>query len=296
MTRQTRGLLLGFVAVTGFSLTPPATRAAVLYLDPLFVSCGRAVLAGILATLLLGITKQSLPPRDTLISLLVVACCLVILFPLLLSFALQAVSAAHAGVMLGVLPLVTALVVTLRCKAHLPWLFWCVSAVGAATVSAFSLWRGQGVIETEDWLLVIAVVVAAIGYAEGARLSERLGGWQTICWALVFGAPVLVVPLIIRVYESGIDAPASAWYGFFYVALVSQLFAFFPWYHGMAIAGAAKVSQLMLLLPLMTMVFSSWLLQESVDAVTWLFAAAIVLIVAFGWWLPVKGSTYTHND
>jgi len=288
MRKETRGLLLGLIAVTGFSLTPPATRAAVLYLDPLFVSYGRAVLAGVFAALILWFSGQRWPPRHTLASLFVVAGCVVILFPLLLAFALHTVPAAHTGVMLGILPLVTTIFAALRCKEYPSPLFWLVSVLGAAIVTGFALWYGQGAIELADWLLVVAVVVAAIGYVEGARLSQHLGSWQTICWALVVGAPLLLVPLVMFVYESDIDAPASAWVGFIYVALVSQLFGFFPWYRGMAIVGAAKVSQIMLLMPLMTLVFSSWLMQESVGGITWLFAAAIVLIVAISWRLPVR--------
>jgi len=288
MTKETRGLLLGFIGVAGFSLTPPATRAAVLHLDPLFVTYGRAVLAGVIAALILGLSNQRWPPRHTLLSLAVVAACIVIIFPLLLALALRTVPAAHTGVMLGILPLMTVIVATLRCKESPSPLFWCVAVLGGGVVMGYALMYGEGAIQAADGLLVIAVVIAAVGYAEGARLGKSLGSWQTVCWALVVGAPILLLPLIIMFYNSPIVAPTSAWVGFFYVALVSQLFAFFPWYHGMAIAGTAKVSQIMLLMPLMTIVFSSTLLLETVDGITWLFAGVIVMIVALSWRLPVR--------
>ena len=42
---ETLGLVYGFLGVLGFSLTLPATRAAVADLDPNIVGLGRAVVA-----------------------------------------------------------------------------------------------------------------------------------------------------------------------------------------------------------------------------------------------------------
>ena len=41
--------------------------------------------------------------------------------------------------------------------------------------------------------MLAAIIVCGFGYAEGARLSRTLGGWQTICWALVVALPLMAV-------------------------------------------------------------------------------------------------------
>ena len=41
--------------------------------------------------------------------------------------------------------------------------------------------------------MVAAILLCGLGYAEGATLSRRLGGWQVISWALVLALPVMAV-------------------------------------------------------------------------------------------------------
>ena len=73
-----------------------------------------------------------------------------------------------------------------------------VRVAGSAVVAGFALWEGGGALQLADLLLVGAVISAAIGYAEGARLSRTLGGWQVISWALVLAAPFAAIPDVAR--------------------------------------------------------------------------------------------------
>ena len=70
---ETIGLLYGFLGVLSFSLTLPATRAAVSALDPLFVGLGRGLVAAALAAVVLRITRQPFPAPQQLRSLFIVA-------------------------------------------------------------------------------------------------------------------------------------------------------------------------------------------------------------------------------
>lgn len=286
MRKETQGMLLGLIGVLCFSLTPPATRAAVIYFDPLLLTLGRAILAAIIAAMILILAKQPLPPRSQIKSILVIASCIVVLFPLLLAIAVQTVPASHTAVMLGILPLATSFAAVIRSGERPSALFWFFSLMGAMTVFVFTLSDSGGEIQAADILLALGVIFAATGYTEGARLSKELGSWQTISWALVFGAPFLMIPFGWMLAQATLVAPPSAWIGFIYVAIVSQLLGFFPWYKGLAIGGTARVSQVMLLMPFMTMIFSSWLLTEHVKLSSWLFAATIVVIVMLSMRLP----------
>ena len=53
MNNETKGMLLGLVAVSAFGLTLPATRIVVPYLDPIFIGLGRAVIAALFAVIIL---------------------------------------------------------------------------------------------------------------------------------------------------------------------------------------------------------------------------------------------------
>jgi len=77
-----QGLGAAGVGVLCFSLTVPATRAAVPELGSLLVGAGRSVVAGALAVLVLAARRERLPARADLVSLLLVALGVVFGFPL----------------------------------------------------------------------------------------------------------------------------------------------------------------------------------------------------------------------
>lgn len=277
------GLALGLAGVVAFSGTVPATVLALEAFSAGFVALGRAALAGLVAAALLLVFRQRRPTRKELKGLAAVAVGVVFGFPLLMTWALQTVDPAHGSVVLGVLPLATAACGALLQRERPSLAFWLTAAAGSATVVAFALWDGGGALAWGDLALLAAIALAALGYAEGARVSAGLGGWQTICWALVLSLPLLLPLAALDLLRAGLPAPGpAAWSGFLYVALVSQLAGFFAWYRGLALGGVARVSQLQLLQPFLTLVFVWLALGRALDATTLAFAALVVLLVGLG--------------
>ncbi len=275
------GYLLGLLAVAAFALTLPATRLAVQALDPVFVGLGRAVGAALLGGAFLLLTRQRLPTREEARALLVVAAGVVVGFPLLTAWAMRHVDASHGGVVLGVLPLATAAAAAFFAGERLSVRFWGFAFAGSAVVVGYSLARAEGELSWADLALFGAIVSGGIGYAEGARLSRSLGGLQVISWALVFSAPLLVIP-VVHAAPATFDLPVVSWLGFLYVMLISQFLAFIPWYRGLALGGIAHVGQTQLLQPFLTILASAWVLGEGGDGWTWLVAVLVVAIVALG--------------
>ncbi len=291
LSDDTRGWALGFLGVALFSLTLPATRIAVAALDPVLVGLGRALVAAVLAAVLLLVTRQPWPRRADWPRLLSCAAGVVLGFPLLSAWALQRVPAAHGAVVLGVLPLATAIFGAWLMRERPSPGFWLVSLLGAALVVVFALREGGGSLAWADLALLAAVFAAGFGYAEGARLSHRLGGWQTISWALVVSAPFLLWPVLDAMGRQSFAAvPTDAWVAFAYVALISQYLAFFAWYRGLALGGVARVGQVQLLQAFMTLGFAALINGEAIGWDTALFAVAVVGCVAFGRRLPVGRS------
>jgi drug/metabolite transporter (DMT)-like permease len=275
------GLAWGLVGVTAFAVTLPATRVAVAALDPVFVGLGRAVVAGVLAAIALAATRSPWPPRALWPGLARVAFGVVIGFPLLSAWAMRHVPASHGAVVVGLLPLATAAAGAWLAHERPSRRFWLCAALGSAVVVAFALWRGGGALHVADLLLIGAIGAAAIGYAEGARLTRVLGGWQVISWALVISAPFLAIP---AAYASAgaTTAPASAWLGFAYVSVVSMYLGFFAWYRALARGGIAAVGQIQLLQPFLTLLFSAVLLGERLEASMFVAAAAVIATIAVG--------------
>ncbi len=289
---ETKGLLLGFVGVAVFSLTLPVTRLAMADSDPVVFGLGRSLLAGVVAAAILLATRQRRPSGREWRALVVVAAGVIFGFPLLSAWGMQRVPAAHGGVVLGILPLATvaAGAVLLRERPSLG--FWLVSLLGGAAVVTFSLLRGGGSPWSEAGVghlaLLGSVACAAVGYAEGARLTRSLGGWQVICWALVISFPLLLIPVVPAALAQGLPGSLQSWAAFLYVALFSQLLGFFAWNRGLALGGVARVSQVQLLQTFLTIGASALLLGEAVDVLTLGFAVFVVASVALGRRMPVK--------
>ncbi len=280
------GSLWGLLGVLAFSLTLPATRLAVADLDSWAVGLGRAVVAGALAVLLLALRRQPLPPRALWPRLAVVASGVVVGFPMFSALALVAVPANHGAVIVGLLPAATAVMAVLRSGERPSFGFWMACLGGVAAVLAFAAMQGAGRPQPADGLILVAVLLGALGYAEGGALARRLGGWQVICWALVLALPVLVPVVALRAARFGIVLHGgvgwAAWAGFGYVSVVSMFLGFFAWYRGLALGGIARVGQVQLLQPLLTLGWSALLLGESVTPATVAAAAAVLGAVAAG--------------
>lgn len=280
--------MLGFIAVLSFSLTLPATRFAVAHLDPTFVGLGRAFFAALLAAPALLLSRQRFPSRREIKALAGVVAGVVIGFPLLSAWAMHYVHASHGAVVLGILPLVTAVAGAALARERPSVGFWLFALLGAALVSGFAVIKGEGTVRVADLALVGAVMAAAVGYTQGARLARTLGDWQVISWALVFAAPFLIIPVLGAAPAHGVEVPVSAWLGFVYLCVVSQYIGFFPWYRALARGGIARVSQIQLLQPFLTIAVSGVVLQELIDGVTVLFALLVVVVVAIGRTMAVR--------
>jgi drug/metabolite transporter (DMT)-like permease len=277
MQKTTNGWLSGLLGVLIFSGSLPATRLAVQGLDPVFVTFVRATIAGVFGLILLAARRQIRPQRGDPIPLLLVAFGVVLGFPLLTALALRHVTSAHAVVFIGLLPLTTAIFGVLRGGERPQMPFWIFSVLGSSAVIAFALRNGIGASPVGDALMLSAVVVCGLGYAEGARLSRHLGGWQVISWALVLCLPVMM-PLSWWTQPASFEGVShAALWGLAYVSLFSMLIGFVFWYRGLALGGITGVGQLQLLQPFFGLVLAAALLHERVPAS--MIAVTLVVVV-----------------
>jgi drug/metabolite transporter (DMT)-like permease len=281
----TRGLLLGLAGVFMFALSIPMTRlaggsAAAPQLDPVFVATGRAAVAGLLSLAYLWLSGARRPRGAEWRLLAVTAAGVVFGWPLLSGLAVRHVDAVHAAVISGVLPLATAVIGALALRQRPSAGFWACALLALGLVVGFAAWRGAGALELADALLLGAVVSASVGYVSGAQLSRAMTAEQVICWVLVICLPV-TVPLAAWTRPLA-PVAASAWAGFAYVSLFSMWIGFFAWYRALALGGTVRVSQVQVLQPFLSMLLAVPLLGEKLDAMTLVFALAVLAVVWLG--------------
>jgi drug/metabolite transporter (DMT)-like permease len=299
-TRETEGMLLGLIGVVIFSLTLPMTRIVVQEVHPLLNGLGRALVAAIPAALLLAFRREKWPTWPQIKSLAVVSLGVIIAFPVFSAWAMKSVPASHGAVVNGLQPLCVAIYAAWLSHERPSKMFWACAIAGSALVVAFALQTGGGGFQAGDLLMLVAVGIGALGYAEGARLARQMGGWQVICWALVVSAPFLLVPVgwLASMHHAAHPEPLSlkVWLAFGYVTLFSQFIGFFAWYAGLAMGGIARVGQVQLLQIFFTMALSALFFGEHVSTTTWIYAAAVIVTVMIGRKAAVRAAPLGANS
>ncbi len=279
---------MALLGVMIFAGTYPATRLAVAGgVDPLMNASVRILGAGSLAFLVLWWTRSSSPPWREIPRFALAGAGVGIVFPLSLGYALLSVPASHGAVVMAALPLVTVLYSCWRGHAWPALRFWLGGVVAACLVLVFSLRHSAGHLQDTwinlpDGLLLLAMVGAAVGYVEGARLTtpER-PGWQVISWALVSLLPIAAPVAFWCLWHQAHGITWSAWVALGYGTLFSMYLGFFPWYHAMQTIGVARTSQWQYLQPFIAIAYVVVLLSEQVDAVDLGLLCAVVGTIAW---------------
>jgi drug/metabolite transporter (DMT)-like permease len=280
MSTSTQGWINGFLGVLIFSMSLPATRVAVADFDPLFLTVARATIAGLLGVALLMLFREKWPEKSQVFSLIIVALGVVLGFPLFTALALQTITSAHSTVYIGLLPLATAIFGMLRGGERPAPAFWFFSCLGSACVAGFAAFESGSALALGDVYMLCAIIICGLGYAEGAKLSRVLGGWQVISWALLVALPVMAALTLWRWPSSFVGISTSAWFGLAYVSVFSMLIGFVFWYRGLALGGIAAVGQLQLVQPLMALCWAAAMLGEKVSPIMIVVTIAVVVCVA----------------
>lgn len=274
------GLLQAALGVVAFSLTFPATAWGLEGFGPWSLVAVRSVLAAVVAGGCLLMLRVPLPERRHRAGLVVVAAGVVLGFPLFTTLALETSTTAHAAVVVGLLPLTTALFSALRVGARPSRTFWAAALAGAAAVIAFTVQQSGGALSGADGYLFAALLVCAAGYTEGGRLARVMPGWQVIGWALVLCLPLTLPGALVALSYEPVALSAHSVTGLLWVAVGSQFLGLVVWYRGMAAIGIPKASQLQLAQPLLTLVWSVLLLGEHLTPAAPLTAAAVLVCIA----------------
>jgi drug/metabolite transporter (DMT)-like permease len=274
------GTLLAALGVVAFSLTFPATAWGLEGFGPWSLVAVRCVLAALIAGGCLTALRVPPPARRHWPGLAVVAAGVVVGFPLLSTLALRTSTTAHAAVVVGLLPLTTALLSALRTGTRPSRTFWTAALAGAAAVVAFTVQQSGGALTAADLYLFAALLVCASGYTEGGRMARIMPGWQVIAWALVLCLPLAVPAAAVALAYEPVHLTAHSVAGLLWVAAGSQFLGLVLWYRGMAAIGVPRASQLQLAQPLLTLVWSVLLLGEHLTVAAPLTAAAVLVCIA----------------
>ncbi len=285
--RDLTGFALGLLAVIIFAGSAPFTRIALESYSPWFITFARAAIATVGAVIALLVVRRPLPTGRALPAF-AAGMLLVIIFPGMMALAFKTIPAAHGGVIMGMLPILTALFAALIDGDRPSPLFWFCTVLGGALVAAFALRESGFEFSTGDIWLFLACPFCSLGYVISGKLSRHMTGWEVICWALVLVSPLTFLGAWF-VWEPRFAEPTSAaFWSLFYLGAFSMLLGFFAWNIGLAMGGIARVGQVQLLQTFFTLGLSALLLNEHIGWDTIAFATAVVALVAIARKAPIE--------
>ena len=279
---ETKGMLIGFVGISIFSLTLPFTQMAVNEMSPFFVAFARASIAGICALILLIFTKSKFPNKIQIRRLLIIVIGVIYGFPIFTSIAMKTLPSSHSGIVLGILPLAMSLFAAIKYKEKPSSSFWMISIFGTFIVISYTFIDNNGSLMIEDLWLLFAILFAAIGYSEGGTLAKEMGSIGVISWALVISLPINLFASYLFYEINYASISFQAIISLTYVGLFSMFIGFFFWYKGIAIGGISRVGQVQLIQPFLTIVGAYFLTNEKITTLNILFAFMVLIVIIIG--------------
>ena len=279
---ETKGMLIGFVGISIFSLTLPFTQMAVNEMSPFFVAFARASIAGICALILLIFTKSKFPNKIQIRRLIIIVIGVIYGFPIFTSIAMKTLPSSHSGIVLGILPLAMSLFAAIKYKEKPSSSFWMISIFGTFIVISYTFIDNNGSLMIEDLWLLFAILFAAIGYSEGGTLAKEMGSIGVISWALVISLPINLFASYLFYEINYTSISFQAIISLTYVGLFSMFIGFFFWYKGIAIGGISRVGQVQLIQPFLTIVGAYFLTNEKITFLNILFAFMVLIVIIIG--------------
>ena len=279
---ETKGMLIGFVGISIFSLTLPFTQMAVNEMSPFFVAFARASIAGICALILLIFTKSKFPNKIQIRRLIIIVIGVIYGFPIFTSIAMKTLPSSHSGIVLGILPLAMSLFAAIKYKEKPSSSFWMISIFGTFIVISYTFIDNDGSLMIEDLWLLFAILFAAIGYSEGGTLAKEMGSIGVISWALVISLPINLFASYLFYEINYTSISFQAIISLTYVGLFSMFIGFFFWYKGIAIGGISRVGQVQLIQPFLTIVGAYFLTNEKITTLNILFAFMVLIVIIIG--------------
>jgi len=282
LSNETKGMLIGVIGITMFSLTLPFTQMAVKEMSPFFVAFSRATIAGFCALILMILGKYKLPTKNQIKRLIIIAIGIVYGFPIFTSMAMTTLPSSHSGIVLGILPLTMSVLAAIRYKEKASLAYWITSIIGASLVITYAFIDNNGFLIKEDLWLLFAILFVSVGYSEGGNLSKEMGSIAVVSWALVLTLPFNIIATYFFYETSFSSVSLQALISLSYVGLFSMYIGFFFWYKGIAIGGISRVGQVQLIQPFLTIVAAFFLTNEKITFLNILFALMVLVVIIIG--------------
>ncbi|NNC63821.1 MAG: DMT family transporter [Gammaproteobacteria bacterium] len=282
------------MAILFWGATPVATKFAVSSIDAVMTGVLRSIIAGPIAVALALALRLPFPATGRERMLLVVSgLTSFAIWPTLLSTGIGLTTAAHAGLILALIPIVTGLFASFIGAAWPRLRWWLGSSI--AVIGTFvliintALDAGAQASITGDLIIFLGIIACAIGYIAGAKITPVIGTWATTFWGIAMSAVLLVpVAAALRGRTDWANVDSVSWTAMLYLAFFGTIGGYVAWFWALDRGGVTRIASWQLAQPVITLGLAAYLLSEQITLPLVLVAVSIVAGTAWAQ-LPERG-------
>ncbi len=265
-----------------------ATKAALREISPptlLFARFGLG--AGLLVLLVTLSGSKPLPPRDTWLALALMGFIGVFLHHMLQAYALTMTTATHAGWLIGLIPIWSAVLAAVLLKERFGGMKL-AGLVGGFIGALLVITRGQisgGTLQLPgtrgDFLILLSTINWAVYSVVGRDTLKRLGSTRATAGSMLLGW-LMLMPLFL--FKSGWrELPhlsMTGWGAILFLGIGCSGLGYLFWYSALERIEVSRVAAFLYIQPLVTLTAAVILLNERVT-VTTVIGGLVVLLSVF---------------
>lgn len=273
-----RALVAAAVTVLLWASAFVAIRAAVKDYSPGALALGRLLTGSVALGVILLVRREGLPSRKAWPGILISGVLWFGVYMVALNWGEQAVDAGTAAMVMGVGPVLIALLGGWILKEGFPGrlLIGMVVSFGGATVVGFSMSDGGGASVLGVGLCVLAAVSWAVAIMAQKPALRHASALQVTAYGCMVGA-VACLPFAGQLVREAATAPLPATLNLIYLGVFPTAVAFTTWAYALARTTAGKMGATTYAVPALVVVMA-WLVLSEVPG--WLTFAGGALCLA----------------
>ncbi len=271
-------LVAAFSAILLWSSSYTVARVALRHFDPLAVTTLRIITASAALSLMAVFVRVGFPARGDRWRVSASGVLGMTVYWLVLNTALEVVESATAAILLGLCPIMVAVMSLGMAGERLTGWGWAGLLAAFPGLVLVVLGQGDRIRLDVPAVLVVVAAIAHAGYiVMTKRLMSRYRPAQVVTWAL-WSATVTALPLTPRVLPQVLSAPPDAVFAFLYLGIGASALGFVFWAMALMDAPASVVASAIYATPPLATV-SGWIVLGERPA-PWVLAGGVVILAA----------------
>jgi drug/metabolite transporter (DMT)-like permease len=277
-----------FLAILLWGCSFVATKAALREISPPTLLFTRFALGTALLVLIVAAGgRNPVPPRDTWPALALMGFIGVFLHHMLQAYALTMTTATHAGWLIGLIPIWSAVLSATLLKERFGGMKL-AGLVGGFIGALLVITRGQlsgGTLQLPgtrgDFLILLSTINWAVYSVVGRATLKRLGSNRATAGAMLFGW-LMLTPLFL--FKSGwrelSNLSMGGWGAILFLGIGCSGLGYLFWYSALERIEVSRVAAFLYIQPLVTLVAAVILLNERITMTT-VIGGLVVLVSVF---------------